>query len=657
MQLDCPIHGPLDNCDQHGSDVTWQAEDHTLQLAPPYTLSTSTNSDISHDAQANHEDVSTSQPFISLRMATFQTPVGASQSEGGMVATHCVRQSYSPHANSASHVISDYAPVTESTTDRSTLLDVDGVQALPVSAANTKFPEMSNQPPQQHDSSVPKTAGSILRSQLKSKEQECVVKKDSNMIESSCTFTPITNTIAEASCVNTTTTSSSSSSRVSLLRTRLLSQGVSAKQQLSSLSIENQQGAGHHQLGAGHHQLGVGHHQLGAGHHQLGAGHHQLGAGHHQLGAVHHQLGAGHHQLVAGHHQLGASHHQLRAGHHQVGAGHPEHGATQDMQHRDNILHLSQPTDRRIQSIQHENMDRANNGHGPPNIHKQPDPTTTQSQPANSYANSYHVSVNMEGSVPYFNQATAAAAAAEGSNVAGHVCSTTSQRVSPSLFRFRPGTGDSQRIANYLGSEVRDAIDRVRGRQVDINDTLSALSQLDAHQPQSFSSEIIPDRQSSIPVVTVVSSPTSLASSSLAVAMTALPSLSSSSSTTVNSNLPIPTVSTLSEEIDRRLEHLNQLGRQVSNITQRLGQRMRHLNQERQRQLSSIRERMNTNHDYSVSERLRERHDRLRARLEDIRHHYLISGTDSDHVTDHDGAYGSTANSLSQAETELRSKS
>lgn len=107
-------------------------------------------------------------------------------------------------------------------------------------------------------------------------------------------------------------------------------------------------------------------------------------------------------------------------------------------------------------------------------------------------------------------------------------------------------------LASVMGNELRSVLERVRSRQLDIQHTLSAFSQLQGPAEPSTSQE--PNSNA-----TVCAAPTSTGSPSSSVTSTTLPS----------------SVSSISAEVDRRMETLNQLGHRVSEITQRSWERGR----------------------------------------------------------------------------------
>ena len=240
---------------------------------------------------------------------------------------------------------------------------------------------------------------------------------------------------------------------------------------------------------------------------------------------------------------------------------------------------------------------------------------------------------------------------------------------------------------------MRQAIDRVRARQLDIRETLQALDQLQAEtgaegaattnptgttpstaggptaaegtgQPSSSTANSISTREEvarlqlalqSEPLLSdnfdmsaLLGETTAGGSSSASVVPATTDHAPESTTTTASESAVEPPSSTttesgsseqltrggsgprgtsavnmLSAELNRRIEHLNQLERNVSDITQRLGVRMRSLNEERRRDLGRLRSRISTT-QYSLSARLRERQDRLRAHLDEIRRRYRV---------------------------------
>lgn len=246
-----------------------------------------------------------------------------------------------------------------------------------------------------------------------------------------------------------------------------------------------------------------------------------------------------------------------------------------------------------------------------------------------------------------------------------------------------------RRFAQFLESEVRQAIDRVRARQLDIQETLQALDHLqneasvagtapsdqtDPSPLESVQLEVVQDAQ---PMETALDAnaitiertrSSDVPSLDLGIDVTSLTDSTSDSILTSSMNIPenLPadtqqgrsTVSALSAELNRRIDHLNRLERNVSEITQRLSVRMRNLNEQRWRNLGQLRRRM-SNAPCLTSSLLRERQERLRAHLQDINRRYRTPGaprvipeititpSETSHVNNNNN------NTVSEAEAEL----
>ena len=138
-------------------------------------------------------------------------------------------------------------------------------------------------------------------------------------------------------------------------------------------------------------------------------------------------------------------------------------------------------------------------------------------------------------------------------------------------------SASSSHLASVVGNEVRSVLERVRSRQIDIQHTLSAFCQLQGPAESSVSQDL-PTSQATSSAPSVPSCPESSSSNEP----------SSSTATSHTATLP-SSVSSISEEVDRRLESLNQLGQRVSQITQRMSERARNLVQEGNRTLGEMR--------------------------------------------------------------------